>query len=614
MEEQYWHHFGLTQSPFDVDQEEASYFPIKGWEQRMELLTHLCQFSQVLLVIAGEAGCGKSTFNRQFINAMRSTDTIICEMIGSDILTPSQLWQQLSEYLDLNQTDVETTKLSTQINQVATALSSLQQPHLLVIDDAHLLPTKTLSALLQLIAMQTDLKNRLRVLLIGSPMLSERLDVLAQESQSESLIHTMVFEPFTLAQTKRYLEFCFKQVGCQDTLPIPDTQIARIYRDSQGNPRLINDMTEEWMVTVSNQQHVLAAQSSLLSRRNKQLLIVGLLVFITGVIFLVTPLLQRKIQLTDVSRQTNDDQKIQALVNVDDKQATTIPLPAQTRLSDATSTSTAKQVKIMETVAIASPATTDFLEKIVNQAVKQPTVNKVASKITKPISPVIAKQKTPTTQHKTVKQAQTAASAKRLSRQQAEAILASINHDADIDDDFLNGDLASSMAVEQQQIDNAKQDRIVATKPSTASNKAVQPVVIVHPRADRQKKVTELAEKQHSNQQQHTTQYTLQLVGLGSEQAAAQFIKQYRLQQARIVHVRSHQQQFYVVLIGDYPSKVAAKQALITMPLIIQQLKPWIRTLASVQQATLSDADAAPQQAKQTKMISGNVAHANTLF
>ena len=37
-----WMHFGLRYSPFEHNSDTGFYFPIKTWEQRIELLLHLC--------------------------------------------------------------------------------------------------------------------------------------------------------------------------------------------------------------------------------------------------------------------------------------------------------------------------------------------------------------------------------------------------------------------------------------------------------------------------------------------------------------------------------------------------------------------------------------------
>ena len=65
-------------------------------------------------------------------------------------------------------------------------------------------------------------------------------------------------------------------------------------------------------------------------------------------------------------------------------------------------------------------------------------------------------------------------------------------------------------------------------------------------------------------------------------------MQKHALSTARFVPVKSNNQLFYVVLLGNFDSATAAKTALSTLPVTIKQLHPWVRSFHSIQKAMLA--------------------------
>ena len=63
----YWQSYRLNEDPFSIDSPE-SYYPVTQWEQQLDLIQHLLiHYSNLLLCITGQAGCGKTTLLQQFM-------------------------------------------------------------------------------------------------------------------------------------------------------------------------------------------------------------------------------------------------------------------------------------------------------------------------------------------------------------------------------------------------------------------------------------------------------------------------------------------------------------------------------------------------------------------
>lgn len=80
------------------------------------------------------------------------------------------------------------------------------------------------------------------------------------------------------------------------------------------------------------------------------------------------------------------------------------------------------------------------------------------------------------------------------------------------------------------------------------------------------------------------TDYTLQLFDATTAAHASAFINKYKLGKSAYYFQRKlNGKSLYVVVYGTYPSKATAAKAVTSLPAIIQQLRPWVRSLSSVQ-------------------------------
>ena len=79
--------------------------------------------------------------------------------------------------------------------------------------------------------------------------------------------------------------------------------------------------------------------------------------------------------------------------------------------------------------------------------------------------------------------------------------------------------------------------------------------------------------------------YTLQLLATHNANDAHRYIAKHKLgNNAYYFHRKLNGKDLYSVIYGDYATRTAAAQAIKTLPKSVQILKPWIRSLSSIQQ------------------------------
>lgn len=80
-----------------------------------------------------------------------------------------------------------------------------------------------------------------------------------------------------------------------------------------------------------------------------------------------------------------------------------------------------------------------------------------------------------------------------------------------------------------------------------------------------------------------STAYTVQLMGSHNPRALADFVKKNGLSGAYYYASRSHDQNWYSLIYGTYPSKQAAEQAIKQLPVAVKKVHPWVKPMAVVQ-------------------------------
>jgi DamX protein len=81
--------------------------------------------------------------------------------------------------------------------------------------------------------------------------------------------------------------------------------------------------------------------------------------------------------------------------------------------------------------------------------------------------------------------------------------------------------------------------------------------------------------------------FTIQLIAAHDAEALASFIRQHGLTgQARLLKVRRNGNDWYVVVLGDYPDRAAGREALQKIPATLRRDGAWIRSFGELQQLT----------------------------
>ena len=196
-------------------------------DQMIATLRHHMQFSDLVLVVEGEQGSGKTTLFRQLIqNNLPNLFLISILAEATDTLTLLQ--QKMVAHL----------KGQGSTNYLDQDLKNLQvfdQFPIAIIDDAHVLSDTTLQELIRYRSqLKHDKETNLKILLLANPGMAATLEDISDLQHNQLYVQQM--PTLTPKQTQAFLDHRLNKAGYSGDALLPPETIQQIHKKSQGKP------------------------------------------------------------------------------------------------------------------------------------------------------------------------------------------------------------------------------------------------------------------------------------------------------------------------------------------------------------------------------------------
>ena len=228
-------HFQLNHDPFAPRVPGFKFFPAQR-KPVLGQLHHLARYSQLLLVVTGPEGSGK-TLLRQALVASTNKQSVQSVVVSArGVGDAAGILHQVAQTLNVARPDVGSI-----LAQVVQLALTGQEVYLLV-DDAEQLDESALEALLALAAGAPE--GRPHVFLFGEPSMIAGLE---QLSGDEERFHVIELQPYTLDETREYLAQRLEGAGAGIEL-FSAQQISDIHESSEGWPGTINQVARDAMI------------------------------------------------------------------------------------------------------------------------------------------------------------------------------------------------------------------------------------------------------------------------------------------------------------------------------------------------------------------------------
>ena len=239
--------FGLDTDPFLDHPSDQWFYADPVVMQRLDLLLHLLQFGDTLILVHGPEGSGKSTLLRQ-LRRRFPEHWEISVLHGNQIHSDAELVAALGhDFKDVRQETGES--FGQALMRHARALQQQGRLAVVLVDDADRLDDRSLATLLTLGGDSRETCRHLRLLLFGAPGLERRLIQLGLHVPQAGSLQSLEMPRFDEQQAAAYLMYRLAVAGYSGESPFTALEIQAFHKRSEGWPGPLNALASEALRT-----------------------------------------------------------------------------------------------------------------------------------------------------------------------------------------------------------------------------------------------------------------------------------------------------------------------------------------------------------------------------
>lgn len=247
----YQTHFRLERYPFQNTPDPVFHFASQSNREALVAMHYGVQEGKGLALITGDIGTGKTTLV-EALKAGLGDQHIVIE-ISSPWISHEEILESIRRAVLVTEpAPAGTPPSNTQIiNQLIDRLTELDQSGrrvVLVIDEAHQLPERTLEGIRLISNFETPLRKLIQIILLGQAELGTLLGSHSLRQVEQGVNLAVHLSKLTRADTEAYVRHRLRVAGGSDGL-FPRETIDIIHSESQGIPLTINRLCDFCLLT-----------------------------------------------------------------------------------------------------------------------------------------------------------------------------------------------------------------------------------------------------------------------------------------------------------------------------------------------------------------------------
>ena len=527
-------HLELSGDPFS--EENSCFFEDAQRKHNIETLRHLAIFGDMVLLLTGEIGAGKTSLIERFVLQEREELNIcvyknavpfIKNRAGADKMSRAGSVNHFSSWAKIERVEGESDSRSMTrlIDHCNLNYQSTGKRTLLILDDADLLSSEELALYLSVFK-SLPVESGVVLLLAGTPKLL-KFAYSGGEIERDEQVHQIQLKPLTNVESIDYIKCRLASVGYTDALSLTDNQKNNLAKMGKGLPGRIN----RFFAYIVFELGLPEAE-----KPNENNMVRKVLCSIAGLLLLSLILVSYQHGLLDFSgggsglAVLQEEKGQEHQVKAEEAQIIARQQEARLRLLNLANEEASAQVlshdldseKKTETVAPVQLENDAQSEVSVSETVQ--VVEESDLRL-----PVVNEQKAHT-------------NLSSVSQVEVEVVLSDVQKVERVESKVIVGDESRANA--------PIKPKSFRTKDWVLS-KAL-------------------------------TNYTAQLLGSYNEETAVQFIKKSGVLDLYYLKTLYKGKAWYVVFYGDFPSKKAAQKAVSVAPKVVQDQGPWLRQFQGV--------------------------------
>lgn len=245
--------FGFSEKPFTITPNPHFVFLSSIHREAYARLLYGVDSHAGFISLTGEVGTGKTTMLRTLLTQL-DPEKYTCALIFNPCMSGEQLLAAICREFGVEATEQNSFGYLDALNRFLMERNSSARTVVLVIDEAQNLQPDVLEQVRMISNLETERDKLIQIILAGQPELNDLLRRHDLRQLNQRITVRCRLTPMKLDDTFQYINHRLKIAGSRIPNIFPRAAVKRIYRFSQGTPRLINIVCEQALVAAWTQE------------------------------------------------------------------------------------------------------------------------------------------------------------------------------------------------------------------------------------------------------------------------------------------------------------------------------------------------------------------------
>jgi MSHA biogenesis protein MshM len=233
----YEQYYGLSEKPFSLTPDTEFFYQSFTHREALNVLLVAIRAGDGFIKVTGEVGTGKTLLCRKLLDALEPEyDTAY---IPNPYMSCNALLDAMLIEMDIADR-LENNNYLACINDYLIANARQGRGTVIILDEAQSLPEDSLEAIRLLSNLETGKQKLVQIILFGQPELDARLAQSSIRQLQQRIMHAYRLQPLNRDSVRCYLQHRVKSAGYRGPELFDSSALRRIYKLSQGIPRVIN--------------------------------------------------------------------------------------------------------------------------------------------------------------------------------------------------------------------------------------------------------------------------------------------------------------------------------------------------------------------------------------
>lgn len=235
--------FSLTRFPFHNTPDPAFFFDSRSHREALASMVYGVQEGKGFILVTGDVGAGKTMLVQALKRELDEQHVLI--EIANPWVTPEEVLGAIRVRVDVVTPD--DTALLDGLKARLIALAEEGKRVVLIIDEAHQIPERTLEGIRLLSNVETSTEKLLQIVLLGQDELASLLGRYSMRQVQQRIALNYHLQRFNNQETAEYIQHRLRVAGGTPLL-FPADCIELIHQESLGSPRVINQLCDNCLL------------------------------------------------------------------------------------------------------------------------------------------------------------------------------------------------------------------------------------------------------------------------------------------------------------------------------------------------------------------------------